>query len=115
MRQSKMAELMQKGLSIKNVVESENCFLEDIYGKYYVCALGAMIIGKYGNAKEAFDAVENETFNGVKANFPTDYLDVAIQLLDLDTNLAQAIDQTHMLGVPAEVIIQRLRQGTFPY
>jgi hypothetical protein len=115
MRQKELAELLRKGLSCKNVIESDNCFLEDIYGKYYVCALGALLVGKFGDGKTAYEAVEDEKYNGQKVGFPTDYLDIAIGLLDIDSTLAQAIDQHHMLGVPAEAIIQRLRQGTFPY
>ena len=43
------------------------------------------------------------------------YVDIAANLLDIDFALAESIDKTHMLGVPAMAIIQRLRQGTFPY
>jgi hypothetical protein len=43
------------------------------------------------------------------------YVDIAANLLDIDFALAEAIDKAHLLGVPAMAIIQRLRQGTFPY
>jgi hypothetical protein len=116
MIQSELADLMQKGLSTEHTVESVSCFLEDIHGQYYVCALGAMIVGKFGDAKIASDAVEEEKYgSGKDDTVPTDYLNIAIRLLEIDSNLAQAIDQTHMLGTPADVIIQRLRQGTFLY
>jgi hypothetical protein len=43
------------------------------------------------------------------------YVDIAANLLDIDFALAESIDKAHLLGVPAMAIIQRLRQGTFPY
>jgi len=43
------------------------------------------------------------------------YVDIAANLLEIDFDLADAIDKTHMLGIPAAEIVSRLEQGTFPY
>ena len=43
------------------------------------------------------------------------YVDIAANLLEIDFDLAEAIDKTHMLGASATAITQRLGEGTFPY
>lgn len=119
-KQKELAALIQSGLAEKNVAEAENCFLEDICGRFYVCALGAGLVGKFGSAREAFDAVERERETSVELagkdlTLSPDYVDIASRLLEIDFNLAEAIDKTHMLGVPALAIINRLEQQSFPY
>ena len=119
-KQLELALLIGQGLNTENVFESETCFFEDIYGKFYVCALGAGIVGKFGSAKEAFERVDKEKdvyldLRNKALTLAPDYVDIAAELLNIDFLLAEAIDKTHMLGVPIMVITERLRQGTFPY
>jgi hypothetical protein len=119
-RQKELAVLIQKGLKTENVVESENCFFEDVFGVFYVCALGAALVGKYGSANKAYELMEAERevyveLTGKDLTLAPDYVDIAANLLEIDFDLAGAIDKTHMLGVPAASITERLYQGTFPY
>lgn len=119
-KQKELALLIQNGLANEDVMESENCFLEDISGKFYVCALGAGLVGKFGSAREAFDAVEKEKevnieLRGKELALAPGYVDIASRLLEIDFDLAEAVDKTHMLGVPALAIINRLEQRNFPY
>lgn len=119
-KQKELASLIRKGLANEDVTESESCFLEDICGKFYVCALGAALVGKFGSARKAYDVVEKERevsveLSGKDLTLSPDYLDIASRLLDIDFNLAEAIDKTHMLGVSALAIINSLEQQTFPY
>ncbi len=118
--QKQLAVLIQKGLESDNVQESENCFFEDVFGKFYVCALGAGLIGKFGSANKAYELMEKEKEVRVKLSnkdvtLVPDYVDFAANLLEIDFELAGAIDKTHMLSVPASSIIERLKQGTFLY
>lgn len=120
MKQKELAHLIQKGLRAKDVRESENCFFEDIDGTFYVCALGAGLVGKFGCARTAFETMEQMREFHIRLKdkdltLAPDHVDIAAALLEMDFDLAAAIDKTHMLGVPAEAIIQRLKQGTFPY
>lgn len=118
--QKELAALIKKGLANKDVMESEGCFLEDISGKFYVCALGAALVGKFGSARTAYNAVEKERevsveLSGKELALAPDYADIASRLLEVDFDLAEAVDKTHMLGVPALAIINRLEQQNFPY
>jgi hypothetical protein len=119
-KQKELATLIRNGLSAENVKESENCFFEDILGRYYVCALGAGLIGKFGSATEAHKLMEAERELHVELStkdltLSPDYVDIAANLLDIDFYLANAIDKTHMLGIPAAEIVTRLEEGSFPY
>ncbi len=40
-RQKELASLIERGLQTEHVAESEGCFFEDVFGKFYVCARGA--------------------------------------------------------------------------
>ena len=118
--QKQLAVLIGKGLQADNIQESENCFFEDILGRYYVCALGAGLIGKFGSAAEAYKRMETERELHVELStkdltLSPDYVDIAANLLEIDFDLANAIDKTHMLGVPATAIVSRLEEGSFPY
>jgi hypothetical protein len=119
-KQKELAAFIRQGLESENVEESENCFFEDIPGKYYVCALGAGLIGKFGSADKAYESMESKREVQVEISCKDftllpDYVDIAANLLEIDFDLAEAIDKTHMLGVPAAWIISRLQQATFPY
>jgi hypothetical protein len=119
-KQKELAGLIQKGLGTENVVESENCFFEDVFGKFYVCALGAALVGKFGSANKAFELMEAERevyveLESKDLTLSPDYVDIAANLLEIDFDLAEAIDKTHMLGASAASITERLGQGTFPY
>jgi len=119
-RQKELASLIERGLETQHVTESEGCFFEDVFGTFYVCALGAGLVGKYGSATTAYESVEagkevQVEMSGKELAISPDYVDIAANLLDIDFALAEAIDKTHMLGVPAMAIIERLREGTFPY
>lgn len=59
-KQKELASLIQKGLEAGNVTESENCFFEDVFGIYNVCALGAALIGKSGCAAKAYEVLKAE-------------------------------------------------------
>ncbi len=93
---------------------------QEVFGNFYVCALGAAVVGKFGSARKAYKRVEAEREVHVElesrelALLPG-YVDIAANLLDIDFDLAEAIDKTHMLGVSAMAITQRLGEGTFPY
>lgn len=118
--QKELATLIQKGLLAENVTEFDGCFLRDASGKFYVCALGAGLVGKFGSANKAYSAMEaeREVYVELESKDLTllpDYVDIAANLLEIDFALAEAIDKTHTLGVPAASIIERLEQGTFPY
>lgn len=117
--QKELASLIQQGLLAKNVEESENCFFEDISGTFYVCALGAALVGKFGSARKAFEAMEagRELHFELAAKqlaLAPDYVDIAAELLDIDFALASAIDKNHMLGASAALIADKLAQGSFP-
>ncbi len=104
----------------ENVTESESCFFEDVFGNFYVCALGAAVVGKFGSARKAYELIEAEREVHVELesrglSLSPGYVDIAANLLDIDFDLAEAIDKTHMLGASATAITQRLGQGTFPY
>ena len=119
-KQKELASLIRKGLETEGVTESENCFFEDVFGVFYVCALGAALVGKSGCARRAYESMESEREVYVELSnkdlaVAPDYVDIAANLLEIDFDLAGAIDKTHMLGVPAAAIIERLKQGTFPY
>ena len=118
--QKQLAVLIGKGLEADDIQESENCFFEDILGRYYVCALGAGLIGKFGSAAEAYKRMEAERELHVELStkdltLSPDYVDIAANLLEIDFDLANAIDKTHMLGIPAAEIVSRLEEGSFPY
>ena len=113
--QKGLAALIRKGLESENVRESENCFFEDVFGKFYVCALGAGLVGKFGSAEKAHAVMEAEREVHVELSnkdltLVPDYVDIAANLLEIDFELAGAIDKTYMLGVPAASIIDRLEQ-----
>ena len=59
-RQKELASLIERGLQTEHVAESEGGFFEDVFGKFYVCALGAGLVGKYGSATTAYESVEAE-------------------------------------------------------
>ena len=118
--QKQLAALIEKGLAADNIQESENCFFEDILGRFYVCALGAGLIGKFGSANEAYKLMQAERelhaeLSTKDLTLSPDYVDIAANLLEIDFDLANAIDKTHMLGVPAAEIVSRLEEGSFPY
>ncbi len=118
--QKQLAVLIGKGLTMEDIQESENCFFEDILGKYYVCALGAGLIGKFGSATEAHNRLETERELHVELStkdltLSPEYVDIAANLLEIDFDLANAIDKTHMLGIRAAEIVSRLEEGSFPY
>jgi hypothetical protein len=120
-KQRELALLIKKGMEEENVTESESCFFEDVFGNFYVCALGAAVVGKFGTARKAYELIEAEREVHVElesrelALLPG-YVDIAAAaLLDIDFDLADAIDKTHMLGASATAITQRLGEGTFPY
>ncbi len=119
-KQRELALLIQKGMEEENVTESESYFFEDMFGNFHVCALGAGLIGKFGSARKAYELVQAEREVHVELEsremvlFP-EYVDIAAALLEIDFDLAEAIDKTHMLGVPAMVITKRLGEETFPY
>ena len=119
-RQKELTSLIERGLQTERVAESEGCFFEDVFGKFYVCALGAGLVGEYGSATTAYESVEAEKevhlqMSGKDLVISPGYVDVAANLLDIDFALAEAIDKAPLLGVPAMAIIKRLKQGTFPY
>ena len=119
-KQRELALLIEKGMEEKNVTESESCFFEDVFGNFYVCALGAALVGKFGSARKAYERIEAEREVHVElesrelALLPG-YVDIAANLLEIDFDLAEAIDKTHMLGASATAITQKLGEGTFPY
>ncbi len=119
-KQRELALLIKKGMEEENVTESESCFFEDVFGNFYVCALGAAVVGKFGSARKAYERVEAEREVHVELEsrglaLSPGYVDIAADLLDIDFDLAEAIDKTHMLGASAMAITQRLGEGTFPY
>ncbi len=59
-RQKELASLIERGLQTEHVAEWEGCFFEDVFGKFYVCALGAGLVGEYGSATTAYESVEAE-------------------------------------------------------
>jgi hypothetical protein len=118
--QKELAALIRKGLESDNVKESENCFFEDVFGKFYVCALGAGLVGKFGSAEKAHSVMEMEMEVHVELGnkdltLVPDYVDIAANLLEIDFDLAGAIDKTHMLDPAAASSIERLEQGIFPH
>jgi hypothetical protein len=115
-KQKEIASLIQKGLETGNVTESENCFFEDVSGKFSMSAL----LGRLWWAKTAYEPVESEKevyvqLAGIGLALSLGYVDIAANLLDIDFDLADAVDRTHMLGVPAIAIIEKLGQESFPY
>ena len=96
-KQKELAVLIREGLEKENVEESENCFFEDIFGRFYVCALGAGLVGKYGSATQAYSAMEAERevhveLQSKNLTLTPDYVDIAANLLEIDFDLAGAID-----------------------
>ena len=119
--QKELAVLINKGLATENVEESENCFFEDISGKFYVCALGAALVGKFGSPNKALELIDFEREAHLKlcanenSNAGFAYADIAAELLEIDFDLADAIDKTQMLGAPATEIAEKLAESCFPY
>lgn len=119
-KQKELASLIEGGLATENVSESESCFFEDVFGNFYVCALGAALVGKFGSARKAYERVAAEKEIHIElesrglALLPG-YVDIAADLLEIDFELANAIDKTHLLGASAMAITKRLGQETFPY
>ncbi len=44
-----------------------------------------------------------------------EYIDIAVILLDIEFNLAEAIDKAHMLGASADFISFQLSETSFNY
>ena len=118
--QRELALLIENGLKIENVFEVGNTFFEEIFGNFYVCALGAAVVGKFSSVQTAYEEVEAERevcceLRGKDLALAPDYVDIAARLLGIDFPLARMIDKEHMLGIRAATIINKLKQGSFPY
>jgi hypothetical protein len=119
-KQKELASLIQKGLKMENVIESKNCFFDYVLGRFHACALGFGLIGRFGSVQKAFDAFEAE--KGDRIEFEKKdwslgpyYLDIVSSLLEIDYDLADAIDKKHILGDSVITIIQKLEQEGFSY
>ncbi len=71
---------------------------EDVFGKFYVCTLGAGLVGKFGSANTAYEFVEAEKevqveMSGKDLAVSLGYVVIAANLLDIDFALAEAIDK----------------------
>jgi hypothetical protein len=114
-----LAELIQKGLRTKKVIESREYFFANFNDKFHVCALGIAIVGKIGSADEAYNIVEtNEKIHCELEEkgriVACSYVDIATQLLKIEASLANSINKSHVRGMSALAIAQKLWQGTFP-
>lgn len=120
-KQTELASFIRNGLKAENVRESENCFFEDVSGKFFVCALGAALVGKFGSPNKALELIdfEREAYLKLCADKNSDsgfaYADIAAELLEIDFDLADAIDKTHILGASALEIAERLAESSFPH
>jgi hypothetical protein len=122
LKQAEISQLIVKGLAISNVQESYKSFFECISGKFYLCALGAAIAGKFGATKKVYEMIEREknvlnegVYNPVLE--PTaSHLIVASKFLDIDLRLAEAIERENFdKGISAKIIAEKLNNGTFVY
>ena len=117
--QKELAELILKGLSKENTREATEYFIENIYETFYVCALGAGIVGKFGSAHKAMKIVELEKIKyyysqkNELCSCPLSYLNIVSSLLGIDFHLAETINKAHILTRSAAKVVEKLKKENF--
>ena len=90
---AELADLMERGFQTEGVIIDRRHFLSDCKDHYRACALGAALVGLYESPAAACQAVRvHEPSQG------EDVASVASELLDIDCNVAAAIERTHLNG-----------------
>ena len=105
-KQKELTSIIQKGLAVSDVIESENCFLEDIPGKFYVYVLGAGLVGGLGIVPGANIGLDAAVFEAVHGTAP----DIAGMGLANPTALVQSgVMLLHHIG--EDVAAKKIEQG----
>lgn len=114
MNRKELARLMQSGLATPQVYESSDCFLEDLHGKFQVCALGAALVGKFQNPFVARQALEEAKELSLRVSGgEADYVNLAADLLEINYDVADYLDKAHMLGIPIAELATSLTENPF--
>jgi len=106
----RVAGLIEKGLAQTHVRESHTDFL-NFYSaddsSWRVCALGAGVVGKYGDPSTAERAYNENVQSPSLKSFES----FAAEKLGIPVSLAKRINTLHCSMIPATEIITRLRRG----
>lgn len=103
---------MESGLRLPNVCESHAYFIARSGGVYYLCALGAAVVGKAFHDGQ-IAGWEKMPPTGPTVSTSVHHVAHAAEVLGIDYALANSIDLAHMNGCSITWIVRGLRKGKF--
>ena len=101
-----LSELMERGINMEGVHDNYRHFLvwDEQIKRYHACALGAAIVGLYGDPEIAHQAVVD--------HLPRVPADIASELLDIEPEFAKTIEREHRKYDSVKVICWLLSGAT---